>query len=204
MPIYHCRNAATPRQREPLRPMRKAHRNALSQLKLFSRGSSCSVLFACSRSATAISIPNPTNIEFFLKIFSASSVAVPQTSVHPRVMEPNVPVFGQRSGEALKKTRECAYAVVINAEGLVAGTRAGDHIHLPGGGVDFPETPIEAVHREVREELARKVSIGERVGQALQYITLEDGHAAHYATFYAAELGDSINSTAEHELVWVE
>ena len=119
-------------------------------------------------------------------------------------MEPNVPVFGQRSGEALKKTRECAYAVVINAEGLVAGTRAGDHIHLPGGGVDFPETPIEAVHREVREELACKVTLGERIGQAVHYISVDDGTAAHYATFYAAELGDSFNETAESELIWVE
>jgi 8-oxo-dGTP pyrophosphatase MutT (NUDIX family) len=119
-------------------------------------------------------------------------------------MEPNVPVFGQRSGEAIKKTRECAYAIVINGDGLVAGTRDGEHIHLPGGGVDFPETPIEAIHREVQEELACKVSVGERIGQALQYISLEDGHAAHYATFYAAEFGESINSTPEHELIWVE
>jgi 8-oxo-dGTP pyrophosphatase MutT (NUDIX family) len=149
-------------------------------------------------------VPKPIEIEIFAKIFSASSVAVPQTSVHPRAMEPNVPVFGQRSGEALKKTRECAYAVVINADGLVAGTRAGDHIHLPGGGVDFPETPVEAVHREVREELACKVTIGERIGQAVHYIPIDDGLAAHYATFYAAELGDAINSAAEHELIWVE
>jgi len=119
-------------------------------------------------------------------------------------MEPNVPVFGQRSGEAIKKTRECAYVIVINGDGLVAGTRDGDHIHLPGGGIDFPETPIEAIHREVREELARKVSVGERVGQALQYVTLNDGYAAHFATFYAAEFGDSTNSHAEHELIWVE
>ena len=119
-------------------------------------------------------------------------------------MEPNVPVFGQRSGEAIKKTRECAYAIVINSEGLVAGTRDGDHIHLPGGGIDFPETPIEAIHREVREELACKVQVGERIGQALQYITLDEGFAAHYATFYAAELGDSTDSHAEHELIWVE
>jgi 8-oxo-dGTP pyrophosphatase MutT (NUDIX family) len=119
-------------------------------------------------------------------------------------MEQNVPVFGQRSGEALRKTRECAYAVVINSDGLVAGTRAGDHIHLPGGGVDFPETPVEAVHREVREELACEVAIGERIGQALHYITVEDGCAAHYATFYAAEFGDSTHTAPEHELIWVE
>ena len=119
-------------------------------------------------------------------------------------MEPNVPVFGQRSGEALKKTRECAYAVVINADGLVAGTRDGNHIHLPGGGVDFPETPVEAVHREVCEELGCKVSLGERIGQAVHYTPIDDGLAAHYATFYAAELGDAIDSTAEHELIWVE
>jgi 8-oxo-dGTP pyrophosphatase MutT (NUDIX family) len=120
-------------------------------------------------------------------------------------MEPNVPVFGQRTDDAIKKTRECAYAVVINSDGLVAGTRAGSHIHLPGGGVDFPETPTEAIHREVREELACKVTLGERIGQALHYMPIEDGCAAHYATFYAAELGDSIDAaTAEHELVWVE
>ena len=143
-------------------------------------------------------------MKFPSKFFSASSVAVPQTSVHPRVMEPNVPVFGQRSGEALKKTRECAYAVVINADGLVAGTRDGNHIHLPGGGVDFPETPVEAVHREVCEELGCKVSLGERIGQAVHYTPIDDGLAAHYATFYAAELGDATDSTAEHELIWVE
>lgn len=119
-------------------------------------------------------------------------------------MEPNVPVFGQRSGEALKKTRECAYAIVINADGLVAGTRDGDHIHLPGGGVDFPETPVEAVHREVREELACKVIIGEHLGQAVHYMPVDDGLAAHYATFYAAEFGESTESTPEHELIWVE
>jgi 8-oxo-dGTP pyrophosphatase MutT (NUDIX family) len=161
--------------------------------------------FRCLRIATARFIPKPIEIRLFDKIFSSSSVAVPQTSVHPRVMEPNVPVFGQRTGEALKKTRECAYAVVINADGLVAGTRAGDHIHLPGGGIDFPETPIEALHREVREELARNVTLGERIGQAVHYIAVDDGLAAHYATFYAAELGDAIrNSSAESELIWVE
>jgi 8-oxo-dGTP pyrophosphatase MutT (NUDIX family) len=119
-------------------------------------------------------------------------------------MEPNVPVFGQRTGEALRKTRECAYAVVINSDGLVAGAREGDAIHLPGGGIDFPETPTDAVHREVREELGCKIKIGERIGQALQYTAVEGGCAAHYATFYAAELGDSISESHEHELVWVE
>ena len=162
------------------------------------------VLHRSLRFGTAIFVPNDLEGQIFRKIFSPSSVAVPQTSVHPRHMEPNVPVFGQRSGEALKKTRECAYAVVINSDGLVAGTRDGDHIHLPGGGVDFPETPTEAIHREVREEIACKVNIGERIGQALHYIPQGGGLTAHYATFYAAELGDSTGSTPEHELIWVE
>ncbi len=194
--IYHCRNAVNPRQREPLTAHAKATSQSTVGIEFIARAIVCEPPFQLLALTHRNFIPKPTENKFSLKIFSPSSVAVPQTSVHPRTMEPNVPVFGQRSGEALKKTRECAYAVVINCDGLVAGTRDGDHIHLPGGGVDFPETPTEAIHREVREEIACKVNIGERIGQALHYIPQEDGFAAHYATFYAAELGDSTNSTA--------
>ena len=54
------------------------------------------------------------------------------------------------------------------------------------------------------DEALRKKEGKERIGQALHYFSQDDGFAAHYATFYAAELGDSTNSAPEHELIWVE
>jgi 8-oxo-dGTP diphosphatase len=115
-----------------------------------------------------------------------------------------VPVFGVRNADLPQKTRACAYAVITNSEGLVAGVREpSGRLFLPGGGIDPPETPLEAVHREVREELGCRVKLAECLGQALTYFSNDDGCCqALYATFYAGELGESITRLHEHELEW--
>ena len=105
-------------------------------------------------------------------------------------MDQDVPVFGARSEALPNKTRSCAYVVVASADGFVAATRESGRLFLPGGGQEFPETAVEALHREVREELGCNVILGERVGQALKYFETEDTCQALYATFYAAELGE--------------
>ena len=79
-------------------------------------------------------------------------------------MEQLIPVFGARSETLPIKTRACAYAVVTKAEGLVAAVHESHGLHLPGGGIEPSETPAEAVHREVREELGCRVILGERIG----------------------------------------
>jgi 8-oxo-dGTP pyrophosphatase MutT (NUDIX family) len=118
-------------------------------------------------------------------------------------MEQAVHVFGIRSETLPHTTRAGAYAVLSNAEGLVAAVR-GDHgLLLPGGGLEPFETPLEAVHREVREELGRRIILGERLGQAIQYFVSGGYCQALYATFYAAELGEVISTAHEHELEWV-
>jgi 8-oxo-dGTP diphosphatase len=118
-------------------------------------------------------------------------------------MEQAVHVFGIRSETLPHTTRACAYAVMTDAEGRVAAVR-GDHgLLLPGGGLEPFETPLEAVHREVREELGRRLILGERLGQAIQYFVSGGYCQALYATFYAAEVGDVISTTHEHELEWV-
>jgi 8-oxo-dGTP diphosphatase len=124
-------------------------------------------------------------------------------SVHPKIMEQLIPVFGLRSETLPIKTRACAYAVVTKAEGLVAAVNESHGLHLPGGGIEPSETPAEAVHREVREELGCRVILGERIGQAIQYFESDGYCQALYATFYAAELGEAISATHEHELVWI-
>ncbi len=118
-------------------------------------------------------------------------------------MERDIPIFGVRNQALPQKTRACAYVVTTNQDGMVAAARELDNLYLPGGGIDLPETTAEAVHREVREELGRHVSLTERIGQAVKYFE-KDGHClALYATFYAGELGEQISAAHETELEWV-
>ena len=65
------------------------------------------------------------------------------------------------------------------------------------------ETPLETIHREVREELGRRVVSGQRIGQAMKYFDSDGYCQALYATFYAGELAEQIAQTHEHELQWV-
>lgn len=58
--------------------------------------------------------------------------------------------------------RTGAYALIIQ-DGQIFLTRktAGPHIHqwdLPGGGIEFSETPLQALHRELLEEAALKTT----------------------------------------------
>lgn len=124
-------------------------------------------------------------------------------AVHSDFMEQPIPVFGVRNEALPQKTRPCAYAVILNAQGLVAGVReSSGRLSLPGGGIEPPETPVEAVHRELREELGCRVHLAERIGQALLYFESEGYCQALYATFYAGELGELIAATHELELEW--
>ena len=118
-------------------------------------------------------------------------------------MEQAIPVFGIRNDSLPQKTRACAYAVIVNTEGLIAAVQENPgKLYLPGGGVELAETPAEAVHRELLEELGCTVRLTARIGQALQYLET-DGHCqATYATFFTAELGDVVRTSHEHELQW--
>jgi 8-oxo-dGTP diphosphatase len=118
-------------------------------------------------------------------------------------MEQAFHVFGVRSETLPQTTRAGAYAVITNAEGLVAAVRGSHGLLLPGGGMEPFETPIEAVHREVREELGCRFIVGERLGQAIQYFVSDGQCQALYATFHAGELGEVVSATHEHELEWV-
>jgi ADP-ribose pyrophosphatase YjhB (NUDIX family) len=63
------------------------------------------------------------------------------------------PVERSGAGDPPKVQRVGAYALVPDAERLLLTRYAGSgRWSLPGGGIDHGEQPIDAVHREVREE----------------------------------------------------
>jgi 8-oxo-dGTP diphosphatase len=115
-----------------------------------------------------------------------------------------MPVFGVRNPDLPQKTRACAYAVISNSDGLIAAVEENEgKKYLPGGGIEHSETPAQALHREVREELGRAIELTGCIGQSLHYIETDGYCQATYATFFSAELGDQISTHHEHELEWV-
>lgn len=69
--------------------------------------------------------------------------------------------FGQwpKSGEKYTR-RPGAYAILPINGGILATFQGGRHqeYQLPGGGIDFGESPIAALHREVLEETGWKIA----------------------------------------------
>ena len=114
-----------------------------------------------------------------------------------------MPVFGVRDTALPQKTRACAYAVSANADGLIAVVQENTGTwYLPGGGMELSESPAQAVHREVHEELGRAIRLTGCIGQTLHYFEAEGHCQATYATFFSAELGEQITTDHEHQLEW--
>lgn len=70
--------------------------------------------------------------------------------------------------EAVRRQRVAAYAWVESDRGILASQFhrpvPGGGWGPPGGGIDPGEEPVDAVHREVREETSQKIDLGELVG----------------------------------------
>ena len=69
--------------------------------------------------------------------------------------------------------RECVVAVIINEDGQVFSGERGDRPgiwQLPQGGVDEGESPLEAVFRELREEIGSdEVSVLKQFPEKISY-----------------------------------
>jgi 8-oxo-dGTP pyrophosphatase MutT (NUDIX family) len=98
--------------------------------------------------------------------------------------------------------RRAAYAVVVVA-GMVAAVRGTSGLlFLPGGGSMPGEAPKDTIAREVREELARSVTVSRRIGEATQYFyaPVDDCYFKMSAAFFVAEFSCLADGPGEHEL----
>ncbi|MSR63848.1 MAG: NUDIX domain-containing protein [Planctomycetes bacterium] len=90
-------------------------------------------------------------------------------------MERPLPVFGTKLPGSSYRPRPGAYAVVFDAQGRVALVHEEGDWYLPGGGIEAGETSIEALVREVFEECACGVQVGEPFAEALEFVQNRSG-----------------------------
>lgn len=117
-----------------------------------------------------------------------------------------MPVFGSPEPDVKYVERRSAYVVIIDSDRQVAMVKSGGDYFLPGGGSLPGEAPEETIVREVAEELARRVCLIARLGEATQffYSSSDDRHYKMLAVFFAGELTDEPGDGAgEHELDWL-
>ncbi len=100
-----------------------------------------------------------------------------------------------------------AYAVIQNAEGLIAVAHVKTHYYLPGGGIDEGESPEDCLRRECLEEIGAEVSVGENFacGNYFFYSTVHHTDMESVGCFYECRLEKilDVESESDHELVWI-
>ena len=116
--------------------------------------------------------------------------------------------FGTKIAGKEYLKRPGAYAVLINAQGEIGLVQNPKGYFLVGGGIEGDETPEEALHREVLEEIGMSIELGEKIGVATQHIYVPevDVYVTKEGHFYKATLLETVSQDSEdtHELKWLE
>lgn len=72
------------------------------------------------------------------------------------------------------RDRMGAYAIIAGADGALLLVDESGELQLPGGGIDPGESPVQALHREVREETGWRIAQPRRIGGFLRFVWLPD------------------------------
>jgi 8-oxo-dGTP diphosphatase len=103
--------------------------------------------------------------------------------------------------------RSGAYAVIENNDRQIAVIETSIGYFLPGGGIDSGETEVEALKRELIEEIGYQVSVIVEIGAAVEYIEAsnEKKYFKLRSKFYKVQLDSKIGGGIErdHRLVWL-
>lgn len=119
----------------------------------------------------------------------------------------SVPEFGTKQVGMDYIARPGVYAVIENNDRQIAVIETSNGYFLPGGGIDTGESVVDALKREVMEEIGYQSSILAEIGEAVEYIDAES-EGKHYqirSRFYKVQLGSKAGDGIEkdHQLVWL-
>jgi 8-oxo-dGTP diphosphatase len=115
--------------------------------------------------------------------------------------------FGRKKANTEYVPRPGAYGIIMDdKERFVAVVHNGEYF-LPGGGLRENESPEDALKREIVEETGYTADIGEKIGEANEYVysPADDTYYNRLGTFYFARITGkaSLEVKREHEFRWV-
>lgn len=92
-----------------------------------------------------------------------------------------IPTFGKKEMNQAYQTRRGAYVVVpqINKEKIILVQAPNGAYFLPGGEIEVGENHLEAIQREMLEELGFEVDVTTYFGEAVEYF-----HSRHRQTYF--------------------
>ncbi len=114
--------------------------------------------------------------------------------------------FGEKIEGIEYKKRPGSYGVIVkdNLIGVVKSSEYDDYF-LVGGGIDEGEEETSALHREAAEEIGFQIEIGEKIGEAIEYLysPSEQKYVAKECYFYRISLAGKAEEKGKHELTWI-
>jgi 8-oxo-dGTP diphosphatase len=115
--------------------------------------------------------------------------------------------FGSKIDGVVYIDRPGVYAVIENRDKQIAVLETSIGYFLPGGGIDAGETEVEALKRELIEELGYQISVIAKIGAAVEYLkaSREEKYYHIRSTFYEVQLDSKIGEGIEkdHRFVWL-
>lgn len=119
------------------------------------------------------------------------------------------PVFGKKESDKPYKARYGAYVVVSRNEGqeVILVQAPNGAYFLPGGEIEGTENHVEAINREMLEELGFEVTVGAYLGEAVEYFysSHRDTYFYHPGYFYVVDSWKKVAEPTEktNNLAWV-
>lgn len=118
-----------------------------------------------------------------------------------------IPKFGTKVDGINYIERPGAYALIENNEGQIAVIETRHGYFLPGGGIDIGESNVDALQREILEEIGYQASVLSEIDETVEYIKAysDEKHYQIHSRFYKVELAAKVREGVEkdHRLVWL-